>query len=43
MSNLGEIKEIKKYVGYFYEKRKSDFEADIDPVIIKSALICQYL
>ena len=43
MSNIGEIREIKKNVDYFYEKTKSDFEADIDPVIIKSALIYQYL
>ena len=43
MSNLGEIREIKKYVDYFYEKTKSDFDADVNPVIIKSALIYQYL
>ena len=43
MSNLGEIREIKKYVDYFYEKAKSDYEKDVDPVIIKSALIYQYL
>ena len=28
MSNLGEIREIKKYVDYFYENAKSDFDAD---------------
>ena len=27
----------------FYEKAKSDLYADVDPVIIKSALIYQYL
>ena len=43
MSNLGEIREIKKYVDYFYEKTKSDFDADVNPAIIKSALIYQYL
>ena len=43
MSNLGEIREIKKYVDYFYKKTKSDFDADVNPVIIKSALIYQYL
>ena len=43
MSNLGEIREIRKCVDYFYEKTKSDFEADIDPVIIISAIIYQYL
>ena len=43
MSNLGEIREIKKYVDYFYEKTKSDFDANVNPVIIKSALIYQYL
>ena len=43
MSNLGEIREIKKYVDYFYEVTKSDFDADVNPVIIKLALIYQYL
>ena len=43
MSNLGEIRENKKYVDYFYEKTKSDFDADVDPVVIKSAIIYQYL
>ena len=40
---FSEIREIKKYVNYFCEKTKSDFDADINPVIIKSALICQHL
>ena len=43
MSNLCGIRCIKKYVDYFYEKTKSDFDADVNPVIIKSALINQYL
>ena len=43
MSNLGEIREIKKYVDFIYEKTKSDFDDDVNPVIIKSALIYQYL
>ena len=43
MSNLGEIREIKKYVAFFYEKTKSDFDDNVNPVIIKSALIYQYL
>ena len=43
MANLGGIIDIKKFVDYFYEKAKSDFEEDVNPVIIKSALINQYL
>ena len=43
MSNLGEIREIKKYVDFFYEAAKSDFDDNVNPVIIKSALIYQYL
>ena len=43
MSNLDEIKDIKKCVDYFYEKTKSDFEEDVNPFIIKSTLIYQYL
>ena len=43
MSDLGEIKDIEKYVGYFYEKTEKDLEEDVNPVIIKSALIYQYL
>ena len=43
MSNLGEVKDLKKYLSYFYEGTKSDFEEDVNPVIIKSALIYQYL
>ena len=43
MSNLGEIREIKKYVDFFYEETKSDFDDNVNPVIIKSALIYQYL
>ena len=43
MSNLGEIREITKYVDFFYEKAKSDFDDNINPVIIKSASIYQYL
>ena len=43
MSNLGEIREIKKYVDFFYEKTKSDFDDNINPVIIKPASIYQYL
>ena len=43
MSNLGEIREIKKYVDFFYEETKSDFDDNVQPVIIKSALIYQYL
>ena len=43
MSDLGEIREIKKYVDYSYEKTKSYFGADVDPVNIKSTLIHQYL
>ena len=43
MSNLGEIREIKKYLDFFYEKTKSDFDDNVNPVIIKSALIYQYL
>ena len=43
MSNLHEIREIKKYVDYFYETTKSDFDENVNPVIIKSALIYQYL
>ena len=43
MSNLEEIREIKKYVDFFYEDTKSDFDDDVNPVIIKSALIYQYL
>ena len=42
MPNLGEIREIKKYVDYFYEATKSDFVVDVNPVIIKSALIYQH-
>ena len=37
------MREIKKYVDYFHEKTKSDFDADVNPVSIKSALIYQYL
>ena len=36
MSNLGEIREIKNNI-------KSDFDENVNPVIIKSALIYQYL
>ena len=43
LSNLGEIREIKKYMDFFYEKTKSDFDDNVNPVIIKSALIYQYL
>ena len=43
MSNLCEIREIKKYVDYFYNTTKSDFDENVNPVIIKSALIYQYL
>ena len=43
MSNLCEIREIKKYVDFFYEKTKSDFDENVNPVILKSALIYQYL
>ena len=43
MSNRGEIREIKKYVDYFYEATKSHFDENVNPVIIKSALIYQYL
>ena len=43
MSNLGEIREIKKYVDYFYNTTKSNFDENVNPVIIKSALIYQYL
>ena len=43
MSNLGEIREIKKYVDFFYNITKSDFDENVNPVIIKSALIYQYL
>ena len=43
MSNLDEIREIKKYVDYFYEATKSDLDDDVNPIIIKSALIYQYL
>ena len=43
MSNLGEIREIKKYVDYFYETTMSDFDENVNPVIIKTALIYQYL
>ena len=43
ISNLGEIREIKKYADYFYQATKSDFYVDFNPVIIKSALIYQYL
>ena len=43
MSNLHEIREIKKYIDYFYEATKSDFDENVNPVIIKSALIYQYL
>ena len=42
MSNLGEIREFKKYVDFFYEKKKSDFDDNVNPAIIKSALIYQY-
>ena len=34
---------MKKYVDYFYEKTKTDFDENVNPVIIKSALIYQYL
>ena len=43
MSNLGEIREVIKYVDHFYEVTKSDFDDKVNPVIIKSALIYQYL
>ena len=46
MSHHGEIREIKKYVDYFYEATKSDLddtEGNVNPVIIKSTLIYQYL
>ena len=43
MSNLHEIREIKKYIDFFYEKTKSDLDDNVKPVIIKSALIYQYL
>ena len=46
MSNLGEIREFKKYVDYFYETTMSDLdgtEGNVSPVIIKSALIYRYL
>ena len=43
MSNLCEIREIKKYVEYFYNTTESDFDENVNPVIIKSALIYQYL
>ena len=35
MSNLGEIREIKKYVDYFYETTMSDFDENVNPVIIR--------
>ena len=43
MSNLDEIGEIKKYVDFFYEATKSDLDDNVNPFIIKSALIYQYL
>ena len=43
LSNLGEIREIKRYVCYFYEATKSDFDENVNSVIIKSALSYQYL
>ena len=43
MSSLCEIREIKKYVDYFYNTTKSDFDESVNPVIIESALIYQYL
>ena len=43
MSNLGEIREIEIYVDFFYEKTKSDFDDNVNPVNIKSALIYQFL
>ena len=43
MSNFDEIKDIKRCVDYFYEKTKSGFDDNVNPVIIKSALIYQYL
>ena len=46
MSTLGEIREIKKYVDFFYKTTKSDLddtEGNVNPVIIKLALIYQYL
>ena len=43
MSNLGEIREIKEYVDFFYETTNANFDNNVNPVIIKSALIYQYL
>ena len=43
MSNLGAIREIQKYVDFFYERTKSDFDDNVNPATIKSALIYQYL
>ena len=43
MSNFSEIREIKNYVSYFYNTTKSHFDENVNPVIIKSALIYQYL
>ena len=46
MANIKEIVEIKKYVDSFYNRTRYDLEYDdenINPVIIKSALIYQYL
>ena len=43
MTNLCEIREIKKYIDYFYETTKTDFDENVNPVILKSALIYQYL
>ena len=43
MSTLGEIREIKKKVDFFYEDTKYDFDDNVNPVIIKSTLIYQYL
>ena len=42
MTNLHEIREIKKYIEYFYEATKSDYDENVYPVIIKSALIYRY-
>ena len=43
MSNLDKKRETKKYIDYFFETTKSDFDENVNPVIIKSALIYQYL